>query len=68
VTTLDSVHGIAVTAPNDVWFIQHNGTLLHYDGVSWTPDDVSAPAFGLWSVAGAGTFFFTGAGAIFQHP
>jgi hypothetical protein len=68
VTTLDSVHAIAATAPNDVWFIQHNGTLLHYDGVSWTPDDVSAPPFSLWSVAGAGTFFFTGAGAIFQHP
>jgi hypothetical protein len=61
--------GIAVTSPNDVWLLSRSG-LWHYDGVGWNLE--RAQEFyhfhNLWGVRGAGAFFTTPHGHIFQSP
>jgi hypothetical protein len=45
---LTSVHG---TAEDDIWFVGAAGTVLHYDGASFTPVDVGTSALlsAVWS-------------------
>lgn len=57
-TTAPDLFGIWGSGPSDIWVVGDlvpgalHGTLLHYDGTNWNPDN-SAPAVPLYAVWGA---------------
>jgi hypothetical protein len=60
---IGDARGITSTNPNDVWL--RSFRLYHYDGVSWTEEPVTA-LNAMLGVRGAGAFFTSHLGAIYQ--
>lgn len=47
------LHGFA-RSPSDVWMLRAGGQVLHFDGATWTRDQVPTAASGLTTIAPAG--------------
>jgi hypothetical protein len=60
---------LAITSanPNDVWLALPYG-FLHYDGVSWTNEQVNLLLSRVLGIRGAGVFFTSFMGHIYRGP
>jgi len=53
-SSLDALHAIWGSGPNDIWVVGDSGTVLHYDGTSFEPSTVQLPLgrkpnlYGVW--------------------
>jgi hypothetical protein len=67
-----TLYGVWAASASDVWAVGVAGTVLHFDGTTWTPVSISGPSptqvmSGVWGTPDGGDVWVVGAGGTVLH-
>ena len=67
--TGNTLSGVWGSSSNDVFTVGYNGTILHYDGNSWSTmnSNTSASIVGIWGSSSSNVFAVCAAGAVLHY-